>query len=122
MKKKNTWVSIVPPLFNAGRIEFHTRRDTLIANMRSTGAECANDFLEDCIGACVFEELNHSGTMYVFVGDSKLTTLVHECFHAVTRYLAWIGVKLEHDAANETYAYLLEHLVEEFEPLLKRGK
>lgn len=120
MKKKNTWVSITPPLFNAGRIEFHTRRDTLIKQMRSTGVECANDFLEDCAGACIYEELNQSSVMYIYVGDNRLTTLVHECFHAATRYLAWVGVKLEHDASNETYAYFLEHLVGEFEPLLKR--
>ena len=119
MKKKKDWLSITPPLFTAGRIEFHTDSKRLIKHMRATDADVADDFLDYSAGACIYDSLPAIGVLYIYVGDGKLTTLVHECFHAAVRYLAYMGVPLETDKANETYAYFLEHLVGVALPLIK---
>lgn len=105
MKKKKSWIAITPEMFKAGSIEFHTDRETLIKRVRANGGKCEDDFLQDCAGACHYRDLYNNSIMYVYVGDGRLATLIHECFHASVRYLAWVGVPLEHDKANETYAF-----------------
>lgn len=122
MKKKKTWLAIRPDMFRAGSIEFHTDRATMIKQIRAKGATCESDCLDRCAGAVRYCDLNNYSTLYVFVGDGRLDTLIHECFHASVRYLAWVGVPLEHDEPNEAYAYFLEYLVREFKPYLKGKK
>lgn len=119
MKNKKPWHAITPEMFRAGRIELHTHRSTLIKNLKANGAHCEPDFLKDCAGCCYYSPLYTDSVMYIYVGDGQLSTLIHECFHASVRYLAWVGVPLEHDEPNETYAFFLEYLVKEFNPVLK---
>lgn len=87
--------------------------------MRASGAEVADDYMNNNAGACIYSGLEPRGVLYVYVGDGRLTTLVHECFHAAVRYLAYVGVPVEHNEPNETCAYLLEYLVGKGLPLIK---
>lgn len=122
MKSSKTWHVVRPELFNAGSIELHTSRRTLIKNVRAFGGTCEDTYLKDCAGACRYDDMDSNSRLYVYVGDGQLTTLVHECFHAAVRYLAWVGVPLEHNKSNETYAYFLEYLVREFSHLVMGKK
>lgn len=119
MKKKKSWVSIRPEMFRAGNIEFHTNTRTLVKNIRAAGTSCKRDYFDHCAGACRYSTLQEHSVLYIYVGDGKLDTLVHECFHAAVRYLAWVGVPLVHNSSNEAYAYFLEYLVREFKPILE---
>jgi hypothetical protein len=110
--------AITPELFNAGIIELHTTRKSLIKSMRKAGIPCDDDYLTDVIGACVHDYLESNSVMYIYVGDGKLTSLIHELFHATIRYLAYVGVPVQTNEANETYAYFIEYLTREFSPLL----
>jgi hypothetical protein len=114
MKKKKDWVSIKPELFRAGVIEFHTNSKRMVKHIRANGGVCEDNYFDDCAGCVHSTYLNTDGFLYVYVGDGKLTTLVHECFHAAVRYLAYVGVPLETNEPNETYAYFIEYLVGEF--------
>lgn len=118
-KKKKDWLAITPPLFNCGSIEIHTNSKRLIKHMRASGAKVDDNYVEDIAGACIYSGLEPRGVLYVYVGDNLITTLVHECFHATVRYLAYVGVPVETNEPNETYAYMLDYLVGQGLPLIK---
>lgn len=122
MQKIKSWVSVQPPLFEVGRIEFHTNPKKMLKRMNKAGASYNDDYLDDCSGVVVYEGLAASGTLYVGVFNQCSSTLAHEIFHAAVRYLAWVGVPLEHDSGNETYAYLIGWLTEQFSPVLKQAQ
>lgn len=115
-----TWKVIVPELFGVGRIELHTDRKMLIKRMRKIGIEPGKDYLADCSGSCIYEYLESHGILYVYVTEAKVTTLVHELFHASIRYLAYVGVPIKTNKSNETYAYFIEYLTREFLPIIDR--
>lgn len=115
-----SWSSAVPPLFSIGSIEFHTDTQCMLKRMNRAGANYPADYLEGCSGVVVYEGLDKVGVLYVGVFDGKLSTAVHELFHASVRYLAWVGVPLEHNESNEVYAYFLEWLTGTFAGLVQR--
>lgn len=57
---------------------------------------------------CVKEDF----TIYIFLGDYSIPTIVHELFHATEFIMSTIGQNLS-KPPNETWAYLLEDLTEE---------
>lgn len=116
------WKSIVPELFGIGRIELHTKRKKLIKHMRKAGINKESDYLSDCSGACIYDYLGSHGVLYLYVYETKPSVLVHELFHAAIRYLAFVGVPIETDRPNETYAYFIEYLTREFLPLLDKKR
>lgn len=121
-QKIKSWVSVQPPLFEVGRIEFSTDRKKMLKRMNKAGAGYSSDYLDGCAGVVVYEGLAASGVLYVGVFDGKQSTLVHELFHACTRYLAWVGVPLEHNESNEVYAYLQEWMWKQFSPVLGQAQ
>lgn len=53
------------------------------------------------------------GTLIVYVGDGNLSTLVHECCHAVLYILEYVGI--DPSASNgEPMAYLLDNMFSAF--------
>ena len=113
-----SWKVIIPEMFRVGTIELHTSKKKLLKRMRKQGINVEDGYMDHCAGACVYTHLESKGVLYVLVADGRVTTLMHELFHVAIRYLAYVGVPVETNAPNETYAYFLEYLVGEFLPLL----
>lgn len=65
-------------------------------------------------GVVVSEALEKHGCVLVGVFDGKVSTLVHELFHATVHVLDYVGVPTETGKSNEPYAYVLEFLYTEF--------
>lgn len=111
--------TLIPELFSAGRIELHTTSKGIRKSLSKLGIQTDKDYLKDCAGACIHEHLQSTGVLLVYVSDRQLPTLIHELFHATVRYLAYVGVPVQTNESNETYAYFLEHLTREFLPVIR---
>lgn len=115
-----SWKSIVPELFGVGRIELHTKRKKLIKHMRKIGISKEDDYLTDCSGACIYDYLESHGVIYVYIYSTQVSVLVHELFHTAIRYLAYVGIPVETNKPNETYAYFIEYLTRQFLPVVDK--
>lgn len=73
-------------------------------------------------GAMLYMESKFSSGIY-FIGvfDGKITTLAHECSHAILELFLRQGL-MAHDSQGEAFCYLLEDMLKTFIPLLKKSK
>jgi hypothetical protein len=53
------------------------------------------------------------------VFDGTIATLAHELAHVTFFILSHVGVEIEEDGCNETFCYLLTHLMHHFEKALR---
>lgn len=105
------------PLFDVGRVEFHTDRDAMRRGMDyASGLTEEDKDISCCSGCCVFGAYDEGGGWVWFVGvfDGKPGTVAHESFHAAVRILSTVDVPIQKNAANETAAYLIGWLVDTF--------
>lgn len=103
------------PLFNVGKVEFITSYAEAQQRVLDLGLTYS---VHDSLGFVEYTVLGSDGVLLLCVFDGKVTTLAHEVFHAAVRYLAYVGVPLVPDAANETHAYLIEYLMDKTLPCL----
>lgn len=69
-------------------------------------------------GRCEFDKKERG--IFIFLKDEKVRNSVisHECFHAVEFIMENIGQKFS-ESPNETWAYLLQYLIDKYEELMK---
>lgn len=80
------------------RNKFHEQLDGLISEDEEWGG------LHSYKGGCTFES-------YIFLPeDCRSDVIAHESFHAAVRIMRIIGAKLSR-SSEESYAYLLDHIV-----------
>lgn len=103
------------PLFNVGKVEFITSYDEAQQRILDLGLAYS---VHDSLGFVEYTVLGSDGVLLLCVFDGKITTLAHEVFHAAVRYLAYVGVPLVPNAANETHAHLIEYLMDKALPCL----
>lgn len=64
-----------------------------------------------CSGVTVFLGESFAPICIVGIFNGKFSTIAHEMSHACFRILSSMGVELDAGGGNETFCYLLDHLV-----------
>ncbi len=67
-------------------------------------------FIDDCDGLHSFHEDKSTGFIF-FTPDTSIGVIAHECYHAISRMLRWIGAKKEEEVVAYHLSYLLDKVL-----------
>lgn len=107
------------PLFNSGRIYLCRDKDEFRSAMQAINLSA--DGIDSLNGLCrhIVNEKTGENVYLIGVFNGGVATLVHECAHAAFFVCHDFGVKVDTEAANETYCYMLDRMFSHFMPFIQ---